>query len=250
MSDGRRRVARGLVSEIAEGRARAGDRLPTAQELADRFGVTPRVACDALRDLEARGMAKVDPHGGATICPEAQWDVLNRDLLDALLGSKHGPTILAEYLEYRRVVEVAAAGLAAEHATARDLTTLSNSLATMAAAAKEATVSEDAEARFHRADVAFHQALIAASRNRPLELATDALRPALCTARRQLARPRLREERAIPEHQRILAAVAQGDAEAAREAMTAHLDTVESYLREYAGLPGCASQPNGRPDER
>jgi GntR family transcriptional repressor for pyruvate dehydrogenase complex len=144
---------------------------------------------------------------------------------------------------------VVAAGLAAEHATTDDLAALSGSFAEMTEAAEHAMTSVEAEARFHEADVAFHQALVAAGRNRPLELATDALRPALCTARRMLARPQLREQRALPEHREILAAVAQGDADAARAAMAAHLNTVESYLREYAGLSGCAPESSGRPDE-
>jgi len=243
------RVARAIVADIADARVRPGDPLPGAPELARRFAVGAGAVAGALRDLEARGMVAAQPDGRVTVRPEAQWDVLDEDVLTALLASQHGPRVLAEYLEYRRVVEVIAAGLAAEHATTEDLTALSNSLAEMTEAAEHAPASVEAEARFHRADVDFHQALIAAGRNRPLELATDALRPALCTARQMLARPHLREERALPEHRRILAAVAQGDADAARAAMATHLATVESYLREYAGLSGCAPESSGRPDE-
>jgi GntR family transcriptional repressor for pyruvate dehydrogenase complex len=160
--------------------------------------------------------------------PESRWDVLDRRVLGAVLSTPKGPAILAEYLEYRRLIEVVAAGLAAEHATSADLHALSDALAEMTAA--------DTEARFHRADVAFHQALLAAGRNRPLELAAAPLQDALCTARHALARPEMREHRGLPEHRRILAAVAQGDPDAAREAMESHLDTVEAYLREYADL--------------
>jgi DNA-binding FadR family transcriptional regulator len=170
--------------------------------------------------------------------------------LEALLGSGQGPAILLEYVEYRRVVEIVAAGRAAEHATAEDLDALATCLAAMTAAAEQAPASPEAEARFHEADVEFHQALIAAGRNRPLQQATDALRPALCIARRVLARPAHRVERAVPEHQRILTAVAQGDAEGARAAMAAHLDTVEAYLWEHIGLSGRPTEPSGRSDER
>jgi GntR family transcriptional repressor for pyruvate dehydrogenase complex len=204
---------------------------------------------DAVRGLDERGMVEVQPDGRVTVRPEAQWDVVDEDVLKALLASRQGARVLAEYLEYRRVVEVIAAGLAADNATAEDLAAMSSSLDEMTDAAEHAPTSVEAEERFHRADVDFHQALIASAGNRPLELATDALRPALCTARRMLARPHLREERALPEHRRILAAVAQGDADAARDAMAAHLATVESYLREYAGLSGCAPESSGRPDE-
>jgi GntR family transcriptional repressor for pyruvate dehydrogenase complex len=40
--------------------------------------------------------------------------------------------------------------------------------------------------------------------------------------------------RGIPEHRRILAAIAGRDARGARDAMREHLLTVEGYLREYA----------------
>jgi GntR family transcriptional repressor for pyruvate dehydrogenase complex len=63
---------------------------------------------------------------------------------------------------------------------------------------------------------------------------TEPVHRALAMARRPLARPEHRLERSIPEHRRILAAVAAADADEARAAMRAHLDTVEGYLREYA----------------
>jgi DNA-binding FadR family transcriptional regulator len=250
MSEDSERVARVLIAGVAQARLRPGDPLPSERELASRFGVSLDVARAAMRDLADRGIALVGPDGTVTVSPEARWDVLDHDVLEALLDTEQGPAILAEYLEARRVLEVVAAGLAAEHATSEDLVALSSALATMTAAAADAPGSTAAEERFHRADVEFHQALIAASGNRPLELAADPLQPALCTARRPLARPGLRLQRGLPEHQRILAAVAQGDAEGARRAMTEHLDTVESYLREYAGLRGCGSETSARPDDR
>jgi DNA-binding FadR family transcriptional regulator len=46
-----------------------------------------------------------------------------------------------------------------------------------------------------------------------------------------LARPRYREEIALPEHRRILEAVTSGDSAGAREAMSDHLDTLGGYVR-------------------
>jgi DNA-binding FadR family transcriptional regulator len=250
MSGARKRIAHALIADVAESRMRPGDALPNERPLAARFGVSRELARAAIRDLEDHGIVFVRPDGNATVAPEARWDILDPGVLDVMLASQRGPAILAEYLECRRVLEVVAAGLAAENATAADLTALSSALATMTAEAERAPESAVAEERFHQADVAFHQALMAASGNRPLELAADPLQPALCIARRPLARPGCRQERGLPEHQRILAAVAQGDAAAARIAMAAHLDTVESYLREYASLRGCDLETCARPDER
>jgi DNA-binding FadR family transcriptional regulator len=63
---------------------------------------------------------------------------------------------------------------------------------------------------------------------------TEPVHRALAAARRPLARPQHRHDRGLPEHRRILAAIASGDAAEARAAMSAHLDTVELYLHEYA----------------
>jgi GntR family transcriptional repressor for pyruvate dehydrogenase complex len=63
---------------------------------------------------------------------------------------------------------------------------------------------------------------------------TEPVHRALAAARRPLARPELRLERSLPEHRRILAAIADGDPVAARAAMRDHLLTVERYLSEYA----------------
>jgi DNA-binding FadR family transcriptional regulator len=245
MSGPRERAVRALIAEIADGRAGPGSTLPSAAELASEFGMSLETARGVISYLETSGLVSRTADGTLAVSPEARWNVLDPDVLAAMLESDQGPAILAEYLEARRVLETIAAGLAAERATARDLGAMSDALARMAAAA-----DEEAEEEFHRADVEFHHALLAAGANRPLELAADPLRPALCTARRPLARPALRRERGLPEHQRILAAVARGDADAARRAMTEHLDTVESYLREYARLVGARPRTCAKPDAR
>jgi GntR family transcriptional regulator, transcriptional repressor for pyruvate dehydrogenase complex len=241
MSDPTARAFASLIADMAASRLAPGDLLPDDAELGRRFGVAPEGAAAVVRELADRGLVDLAADGPATVSPESQWDVLDPRVLDVLLASAKGPAILTEYLEYRRVVEIVAAGMAADHATSADLAALSDALASMADAA-----ASGAEARFHRADVAFHQTLLAAGGNRPLELAAGRLQAALCTARRPLARPELRHDRGLPEHQRILTAVAQGDPDAARTAMEAHLDTVEAYLRHYAELAHTTAGPDER----
>jgi GntR family transcriptional repressor for pyruvate dehydrogenase complex len=92
----------------------------------------------------------------------------------------------------------------------------------------------DAEAAFHDADLAFHQALVDATGNLALGTLTRRIHDALLAARYPLARPTYRKRRAIPEHEAILRAVVDGDGEGARAAMAGHLATVERYLGEHA----------------
>ena len=136
-------------------------------------------------------------------------------------------------VEARRIIEVEAAGLAAKRARKEDLEKMADALSRMEESTRRPN-SSAAEDLFHEADVAFHQALIAATRNRPLGGLAETIHAALLAARWPLARPQYRAERALPEHRAILAAIAAGDEAAARKTMTKHLKTIEGYLREHA----------------
>ncbi len=231
------RIMRVFLEDIVAGRLAPGDWLPREADVAAQFGVSRGVARECIRGLEERGLVAVRHGRGATVLPGKRWNVLDPDLLGAVLESGAGTVILGEYLEVRRVLEIAAAGLAAERAAPDDLTALSGAFERMQLAAGRALTSPAAEERYHEADIAFHRALIDAAGNRALGRMTEPIHRALFAARRPLARPEARAVRSLPEHARILAAVARGDADGARDAMREHLETVEAYLREYAHGP-------------
>jgi DNA-binding FadR family transcriptional regulator len=222
-----------LIADIASGRLVPGAHLPREADLAQTFGVSRGTARECVRGLEERGLVTVKHGRGATVLEDTDWDMFSPDVLAALLDGARGAALLGEYLECRRILEISAAGLAAERATAADLAALSDALGQMTAKAERAPANPAAEDLYHRADIAFHRAVIAATGNRSLGRMTEPIHRALATARRPLARPELRLERSLPEHQRILRAIAAGDAPEARGAMADHLSTVERYLREY-----------------
>src|SRR5215217_7268805 len=228
-------IMRVLLNDIVGRRVGTGDWLPRETDIAQQFGVSRGVARECIRGLEERGIVTVKHGRGATVMSEDRWNVLDPDVLGALLDSGRGAAILGEYLESRRILEIAAAGLAAERAQPAHLAALSDAFERMAEAADRAGDNPAAEDLYHEADIAFHRALIDGTGNRALGTMTEPIHRALIAARRPLARPEARLERSLPEHRRILTAVAQGDAEGARQAMRDHLLTVEAYLREYAG---------------
>ena len=108
----------------------------------------------------------------------------------------------------------------------------------MAGAASRSPGGGLAEDHYHAADVAFHRAIIVATGNRALRRMTEPVEQALYAARRPLARPELRTERSLPEHRRILSAIAAREPDEARAAMREHLLTVEGYLRELSRRGG------------
>jgi DNA-binding FadR family transcriptional regulator len=229
-----RDVMRILTADIVSGVRPAGDMLPREVDLAAEFDVSRGVARETIRAMEERGLISVKHGKGATINEAADWDVFDPDVLAATLDSERGSEVLAEYLECRRILEVEAAGIAAERAAKRDVANLAAAMKRMEETAARSR-SQTAEERFHEADIAFHQALIAATGNRALGGLVERIHSALLLARFPLARPDYREEIALPEHRRILEAVTAGDGAGARQAMSDHLDTIAGYLDEHRG---------------
>jgi DNA-binding FadR family transcriptional regulator len=229
-----------LIAEIVFGELAPGDMLPRETDIAERFAVSRGVARECIRGLEERGLISVRHGKGATVNPPSAWNEFDPDVLAALLEGPKAVEILSEYIECRRILEVEAAGLAAERATPEALDAMRAAYARMEQSTRQ-VVSGTAEQLFHEADLAFHEALIAATENKALGNLVQRLHAALLTARYPLARPQNREERALPEHERILTAVASGDADEARAAMREHLATVEGYLRDHAAERNSAS---------
>jgi DNA-binding FadR family transcriptional regulator len=226
-------MMRVLIGDIVAGEPSPGDKLPRETDLAAQFGVSRSVARECIRALEERGLISVRHGKGATVNAPERWDAFDPDVLAGMLDSPRSVQILTEFLECRRILEVEAAGLAAERAHPRDLERLADALARMEESARRAA-SVAAEDLFHEADIVFHQALIAATGNHALAGLAQTVHAALLSARYPLARPQYRRDRALPEHRRILTAVADADPDEARAAMQNHLRTVEGYLRDHA----------------
>ena len=223
-----------VVNDIVSGGIPPGEMLPGEAELAKQFSVSRGVSREAIRGLEERGLVRVKHGRGATVNTDDTWDLFSPEVLVALLAGERGAEVLGEYLECRRILEIEAAALAAERADATRLSVLADALAQMTASAERAGANPAAEDLYHRADIDFHRGVIAATGNRALGRMTEPIHRALAEARRPLARPDVRLERSLPEHKRILTAIAGRDPAEARAAMRDHLLTVEGYLREYA----------------
>jgi GntR family transcriptional repressor for pyruvate dehydrogenase complex len=222
-----------FVDAIVSGALEPGARIPKETALTEQYDISRGVARECLRGLEERGLVTVR-HGSATIVnPREAWDLFDPDVITAALGGAAAVSLLGDYLECRRMIEIDGAGLAAARANEADVARLEACLEDMKAAVAVKRAREQ-ERAYHAADVAFHLALVQATGNDALVALVRRIDGALLAARYPLARPAYRRTRAIPEHEAILDAVRTGDAAAARTAMATHLDTVEQYLREHA----------------
>lgn len=223
-----------LMDAIAKGKYAEGERLPTEMELARQLGASRGVIRELLRSLEDRGVIAIRHGRGAWVRPTSEWNVLDADVLAALMPTAASIGVLTHYLECRRILETEAAALAAQRASGKDLSDMADAIARMSELAVTSQTDAEANRRFHEADIAFHGAMFRASGNQVLPRVVEPIQRAMMTLRPHLAlHPEERLRTTLPEHKEILSAIADHDANRARAAMTAHLATVADYLREY-----------------
>lgn len=199
---------------IERGALKPGDRLPAERDLATQIGVSRPTIRAGLRTLAAMGVVR-SRHGSGTYIPEGP-PALNTDAL-SFLAALHGFT-REEMYEARRILEVGAAGLAAERATAEQVATLAEEVASLFAAMQEPRV-------FLVHDINFHRGVAAASGN-PIVASLVEMVSALYYERRRetAAAASARDLRDAAEmHRRIYQAIRARDADTARRAMHDHL---------------------------
>jgi GntR family transcriptional repressor for pyruvate dehydrogenase complex len=213
-----------------------GELLPREVDLAARFGVSRGVARESIRALEERGLVTVKHGRGATVAPSSSWDIFDSDVLGALLTGPAGAGLIAESIECREILEVEAAALAAERASADDLRAMADAYARMAASASRARRSAAFAEELYEADVEFHQTIARAARNRPLSHMLEPIHGAIAAASRALLRADDAPAADLAGYQRILSAIAGRDPEAARAAMRDYLAELSRSLRAPGAL--------------
>jgi GntR family transcriptional regulator, transcriptional repressor for pyruvate dehydrogenase complex len=199
---------------IERGSLKPGDRLPAERDLATQIGVSRPTIRAGLRTLAAMGVVR-SKHGSGTYIPDGP-PALDTDAL-SFLAALHGFT-REEMYEARRILEVGAAGLAAERATAEQVATLAEEVASLFASMQDPR-------GFLVHDINFHRAVAAASGN-PIVASLVEMVSALYYERRRetAARASDRDLRDAAEmHRRIYQAIRARDADTARHAMHDHL---------------------------
>ncbi len=102
----------------------AGSALPPENDLAAEYGVSRVVVHEAIQILNAKGVLDVRQGRQATVNPIEQWDPLDTDILLSLFeAGKLGP-LAHDLVEIRKILEVEAAGVAAEKASEEDIARL------------------------------------------------------------------------------------------------------------------------------
>ena len=189
-----------------------GDRLPPERELAKQLGISRPALRVGLSSLISMGVLQ-SRQGAGTFLVDGPPALDSEPL--RLLAKLHGFSF-EHMFETRSILEVGAAGLAAERATGEQLATMSEEIAEMFAALKDPQ-------QFLVHDVAFHRSVAAASGNPTLATLVDMVSAILYERRRDTIGRAHDFNEAIELHRRVYRAIRSRKPDEARETMREHI---------------------------
>lgn len=221
-------VSRLLIGRIVGGEWEPGARLPSVVELTGQFGVGRSTIREALSALKATGWLDIR-HGGGTFVKKILPPV-NEGAQGVSSLFQEAASIL-EILEVRKILEDGTSALAAERRTEEDLLKLQAILDRM-----EFALRQNDTIQGEKADVDFHAAIAAASRNSLLIQLMDSLTQRLSdtigkTRELWFYQEKSTAERLLEEHRSIYSAIQQKNKELAAKLIGEHLAKVESVLK-------------------
>ncbi|MDB5524318.1 MAG: GntR family transcriptional regulator [Rhizobium sp.] len=207
-------VASSISREIAEGRLKPGDQLPTEQALAQTFGVSRNVVREAIARLRSEGRIWSQQGRGAFVTDATNTTVLTIDY-DALQQAN----AFRSLFELRGILEVEAASLAAKRRTESDIAAMHEALDIMTGAPYGSVM-------WLKTDLEFHRTVAAATGNpymvQFLTFVSERVRDSILAAGNQQRSDDMASI-TLGEHRRILEAIEAGNPEEAQAAMQDHL---------------------------
>jgi GntR family transcriptional regulator, transcriptional repressor for pyruvate dehydrogenase complex len=209
------RLADKILGFISSGTWKPGFRLPPERELSEAFGVSRTVVREAVKALEARGVLESIAGSGVSV-RLVDFDMVSRSL-QTYMQLSNRVDFEIRLNEVRRVLEVEMVALAASRITPEQRTQLRQ-------ICKQMREGKNTAKQMAELDFRLHLTLAEATQN---DLFKVLLAPLIHQLRDQIIltwedfpRP---VEQVFDQHEAIVSAVENGDADAARQAMTKHL---------------------------
>ena len=224
-------ITQRLETLILEGSLKAGHRLPSERELAERFGVSRPSLREAIQKLSARGLL-TSRQGGGTYVNECLSDSYGDPILEML--SRHDEFYL-DVLEFRDAMEGITAYHAAMRATPADKEMLQQRFQALRDSYTDPGQQSDA-LREAKADAAFHLAIAEAAHNVLMLHTIRGLfqlleKSIVANLAHLFERPNARSL-LMDQHRALLEAILEGRAEDARHLAHEHLGYVKEGLME------------------
>jgi len=196
------------------GRYQPGDLLIGEIASSEKLEVSRTAYREAVRILSAKGLVESKPKVGTRITPRSQWHMLDPDVVAWTFEDEPDIEQLECLFELRKIVESAAAAIAATRRSAAQLEAMRSAIARM-------SLYTLATEEGRQADQDFHAALLSATANPYIISLTTGVNAVVnaTTMFKQRERPLPRDP--VPDHLRVFEAIANRDAARAEREMTA-----------------------------
>jgi len=231
-----RQVIRRLGERICSGDMPPGSLLPSEPLLAQQYDVSRITIREAVKALTAKGMLVVRRKSGTLVLPRSEWQLFDPDVMRwrAATGAIDA-ALVADLLELRRLIEPAAARMAAIRATDADRIALRVAYDAMARA-----VESDVD-NYVPADVAFHGVVLKACGNQFVQQMQNAMSAILQASFDIGMKVPGAAARSLPMHQDLCIAIEAKDPDAAAKAALTVLRQAELDLESHFGLLSAGS---------
>jgi len=211
-----------IVSQIEQrilaGELKAGDQLPSENELAKQFRVSRTAVREAIKALREKRLVEIRP-GRGTFIINGMPDAMRHSFgLLMKFGSVNG---FSNLVEVREILEPEIAALAATRITEEYIGAMQEAVQIMDTALDNVDV-------FAEADLDFHLALAEATQNPIIPVLVDSIIDLLREHRKRIGLVNGGLQRGQSHHKKILEAVSRRDPQAARQAMQDHLEQVRT----------------------
>ena len=207
---------------LAGGVWKPGERIPSEHELSDRFGVSRITIRQALQNLTSIGLIETRPGKGRFVCnPEVGQ--LMQQLSPVLYLDNFS---VMQVNEFREMLDVWSAKLAAQRAEEADVEKLRRNHAAMELAARD----EDWE-RFADLDLEFHMQVGEITRNTLIVHTYAILYDTLHTSMVQIVDKM--KGTALDYHRRLIEAIAEHNVSRAEDVSRKHLELNRRFIQLY-----------------
>jgi GntR family transcriptional repressor for pyruvate dehydrogenase complex len=203
-------VANRIIEMIKSGNLKAGDRLPTEQQMGIAFGISRPPLREALKALTLMGMLE-SRQGGRYMVTDLSPSRLVAPF-NVMLSV--GDYDVNEHFEARGAMELTIVRLATARATPEERQRIHKH-------AVDGRKFLDDSVAFRLLDIEFHRSLSDAAKNRLLSAVAHGL-----DVRRAASQVRSNVEKSVAQHIEVAEAIMRGDAEAAASAYRRHLEHI------------------------
>jgi GntR family transcriptional repressor for pyruvate dehydrogenase complex len=226
-------IIENVKEKIISGELKPGDQLPSETKLSEMFGVGRGTIREALKVMFYLGLIDRNSSRNTFVTENAREKAIMRDFFDQFEGQRDA----FEMIEVRKIIEPAAAALAAARRDDDLVRKLEKEFDSMEHDSQNVEAFIDDDSRFH-------QLVFAGTGNNIIIELMQSIQSALKSEQATvLHESSLIRPRSLEFHKKLLKCIKDGDAEKARKVMLDHILDVETEMVEIAKTEKSTPRP-------